>query len=128
MAGFVDARPEVAALAAEVGADRVELYTGPYAHPGADVAAELEKLRATAAACRKAGLRAARGGAGVGVNAGHDLTLDNLPALAAAIPDLDECSIGHALTADALIYGFAGAVRRYVEILSGRPAGAVRGE
>ena len=59
------------------------------------------------------GLRAARGGAGLGVNAGHDLTLDNLPALMQAIPDLDECSIGHALTADALKYGFAETVRRY---------------
>ena len=105
------------ALAAEVGADRVEFYTGPYAHPGANTAAELEKLKAAAAACRKAGLRAARGGAGLGMNAGHDLTLDNLPALKQAIPDLDECSIGHAVTADALIYGFAETVRRYVAIL-----------
>jgi pyridoxine 5-phosphate synthase len=116
---FVDADPSVAALAAEVGADRIELYTGPYGHPGGDAAAELARLKATADACRKAGIRAARGGAGIGVNAGHDLTLDNLPALVAAIPDLEECSIGHALTADALIYGFAETVRKYRAILGG---------
>ena len=63
-------------------------------------------------------MRAARGGAGLGVNAGHDLTLDNLPALVKAIPDLDECSIGHALTADALKYGFPETVRRYVKALT----------
>jgi len=116
---FVAAEPAVAALAAEVGADRVELFTGPYGRPDADTAAELAKLKATAEACRKAGLRAARGGAGLGVNAGHDLTLDNLPALVEAIPDLEECSIGHALTADALLYGFADAVRKYRAILGG---------
>jgi pyridoxine 5-phosphate synthase len=116
---FVDADPAVAALAAEVGADRIELFTGPYGHPGGDAAGELAKLKATAEACRKAGIRAARGGAGLGVNAGHDLTLDNLPALVEAIPDLEECSIGHALTADALIYGFSETVRRYRAILGG---------
>jgi len=115
---FVDPDPAVPALAAEIGADRVELYTGPYGHPGGDTAAELAKLKATADACRKAGLRAARGGAGLGVNAGHDLTLDNLPALMKAIPDLDECSIGHALTADALKYGFAETVRKYIQALT----------
>jgi len=115
---FVDPDPAVPALAAEIGADRVELYTGPYGHPGGDTAAELAKLKATADACRKAGLRAARGGAGLGVNAGHDLTLDNLQALMKAIPDLDECSIGHALTADALKYGFAETVRKYIQALT----------
>jgi pyridoxine 5-phosphate synthase len=115
---FIDADPALPAMAAEVGADRVELYTGPYGNPVGDRVAALAKLKATAEACRKAGLRAARGGAGLGVNAGHDLTLDNLPALMQAIPDLDECSIGHALTADALKYGFAETVRRYVKLLA----------
>jgi pyridoxine 5-phosphate synthase len=117
---FIDADPALPALAAEIGADRVELYTGPFGRPGGDASGELEKLKATAIACRKAGLRAARGGAGVGVNAGHDLTLDNLPALVAAIPDLDEVSIGHALTADAFKYGFPDAVRRYKRVLDGQ--------
>jgi pyridoxine 5-phosphate synthase len=116
---FVDADPAVAPLAAEIGTDRVELFTGPYGHPGVDLTVELAKLKATSEACRKAGIRAARGGAGIGINAGHDLTLDNLPALMEAIPDLEECSIGHALTADALIYGFGDAVRRYRAILGG---------
>ena len=119
VAVFVNANPEVAAQAAEIGADRIEMFTGPYGHPGGDTTAELAKLKATAEACRKAGIRAARGGAGLGVNAGHDLTLDNLPALVAAIPDLEECSIGHALTADALIYGFGETVRKYRAILGG---------
>ena len=114
---FVDADPAVAALTADIGADRIELFTGPYGRPDADAASELGKLRATAEACRKAGIRASRGGAGIGVNAGHDLTLENLQALVEAIPDLEECSIGHALTADALIYGFAETVRRYKAIL-----------
>jgi pyridoxine 5-phosphate synthase len=115
---FVDADPEIPAHAAEVGADRIELYTGPYGNPKGDAAAGLERLKQTAAAARQAGLRAARGGAGLGLNAGHDLTLDNLPPLIAAIPDIEECSIGHALTADALKYGFPDAVRRYVKALT----------
>jgi pyridoxine 5-phosphate synthase len=116
---FIDPDPSLPALAAEVGADRVEFFTGPYGEPHGEATAELARLVATAAACRKAGLRAARGGAGVGINAGHDLTLDNLPALIKAIPDIDECSIGHALTADALRFGFPEAVHRYVRALSG---------
>ena len=117
---FVNPEPEVAAQAADVGADRVELYTGPYGDPRGDPVAQLLRLKVTADACRRAGLRAARGGAGLGVNAGHDLTLANLPALVKAIPDLAEASIGHGVTADALKYGFPEAVRRYVAILSGR--------
>jgi len=116
---FVDADPAIAPLAAEIGTDRVELFTGPYGHPGTDTTKELARLKATSEACRKAGIRAARGGAGIGINAGHDLTLENLPALMEAIPDLEECSIGHALTADALVYGFGEAVRRYRSVLGG---------
>jgi pyridoxine 5-phosphate synthase len=115
---FVNPDPAVPAMAADVGADRIELFTGPYGDPHGDAAAYLARLKATANVARKAGLRAARGGAGLGVNAGHDLTLDNLPALVEAIPDLDECSIGHALTADALKYGFPDAVRRYLRALT----------
>lgn len=116
---FINADPTVPMAAAEVGADRVEMFTGPYGHPGGDPQAELKRLKATSDAARTAGNNYRRGGAGLGVNAGHDLTLDNLPALKAAIPDLDECSIGHALTADALKYGFPDAVRRYRAILGG---------
>ena len=103
---FVDADPAQAALAREVGADRIEIYTGPYggALEPAAAARELAKVAA-------AGKAAAA--AGVGLNAGHDLTLANLPPLVAALPNLAEVSIGHALTADALLYGMAQAVRRY---------------
>lgn len=94
--------------ARETGADRIELYTGPYGscHDDSTKAARaLEKLKKTAFLAKEAGL---------GVNAGHDLTVANLPALAKAIPHLLEVSIGHGLTADALEYGMAETVRRFV--------------
>ena len=98
-----------------VGADRVELYTGPY---GGALKPEVTKvhlaaLKETADAARAAGANARGGGRRLLVNAGHDLTLNNLPPLRQAIPDLAEVSIGHALTADALLVGYAEAVRRY---------------
>ena len=116
---FIDADPGAPQWAVDVGADRIELYTGPYGHPAGAHSSELARLSATAEAARTAGGNR-RGGEGLGINAGHDLTLDNLPALVKAIPDLAEASIGHALTADALIFGFAGAVERYHRILIGR--------
>lgn len=97
--------------AAETGAQRIELYTGPYGGTYADplrAEAELAKLAHTARLARERGLA---------VNAGHDLTVENLPALARAIPFLAEVSIGHALTADALVHGMAGTVRRFVAAL-----------
>ena len=104
---IIDADPAAATAAATTGAERVELYTGPYGgafEPG---------LRATRLAALKAAADAARAG-GLKVNAGHDLTLQNLPDLKRAIPDLAEVSIGHALTADALEFGMAETVRRYI--------------
>ena len=103
---FVDADPETAGLAAEVGADRIEIYTGPYggAFEPADKARELDRVVATGKAAADAG---------IGLNAGHDLTLLNLPPLVARLPNLAEVSIGHALVADALIYGMPETVRRY---------------
>ena len=93
--------------AAVVGADRIELYTGPYG--GCYDAPEREgelaaQLGNTAALARELGLE---------VNAGHDLTVANLPLLARHIPHLAEVSIGHGLTADALEYGMAESVRRF---------------
>jgi len=111
---FIDAVPDAAHLAAEVGADRVEIFTGPYGgalDPG-DAERELEKVVMSGNAAKAAG---------IGLNAGHDLTLDNLPPLAAALPHLAEVSIGHALIADALVYGMADAVRRY-RAACGNPA------
>jgi pyridoxine 5-phosphate synthase len=107
---FMDAgRPDIV-RAADVGADRVELYTGPYAAAFAagDYARELDACVASAEAARAAGL---------GVNAGHDLDQANLPALKAAIPCLAEVSIGHALIGEALYAGLAPTVRAYLEIL-----------
>lgn len=112
---FINADASVPAAAWDVGADRVELYTGPYGGalvPGV-AAVHLQELAGTARAAREAGHNERGGRRGLGINAGHDLTLDNLPPLIAAIPDLAEVSIGHALTADALLYGFGEAVRRY---------------
>ncbi len=106
---FSDASPDGVAAARDTGADRIELYTGPYGSNHADAAAaarELEKLERTADAALATGLA---------VNAGHDLTVANLPALARRIPRLAEVSIGHALTADALEYGMAGTVRRFLK-------------
>ena len=109
-----DAAEEQIAAARATGADRVELYTGPYGachDDSAKAASELEKLGKTAEAAIAAGL---------GVNAGHDLTVANLPALAKRIPALEEVSIGHALTADALEYGMAETVRRFRRALGHR--------
>jgi pyridoxine 5-phosphate synthase len=94
-----------------VGADRIELYTGPYGGCYADpdkAEYELAALSETARAAHAIGL---------GVNAGHDLTLANLPAFQAAVPGVEEVSIGHGITADALEMGFAAAVKAYLAVL-----------
>lgn len=98
---------ETVKLAKATGADRIELYTGPYGDcfDNPERAAEiLEKLGQTADAALAEGL---------GVNGGHDLTVANLPALVKRIPKMAEVSIGHGLTADALEYGMAETVRRF---------------
>lgn len=109
---FMDAVPANMAAAARVGARRVEIYTEPYASAWGtpQQATELARLRDTARACVAAGLE---------VNAGHDLNLDNLPRLARDIPEIDEVSIGHALIADALYLGLGETVRRYVRACAG---------
>jgi pyridoxine 5-phosphate synthase len=103
---FIDPDPKAPALAAETGADRVEIYTGAYGG-----AADQDTRRRAFDQVVETG-QAAKA-AGLGLNAGHDLTLDNLPPLVDALPHLEEVSIGHAITADALINGMAGAVRLY---------------
>jgi pyridoxine 5-phosphate synthase len=102
---FVDPVARIMPLARDLGADRVELYTEPYATAAAAGRAEA-CLRDYAQA-----VQAARD-SGLGVNAGHDLNLDNLPAFLRACR-VDEVSIGHALIADALELGLAETVRRY---------------
>ncbi len=108
----MDADADDIARAAELGADRVELYTGPYAEAFAagESARELDR-------CARAAARAHA--AGLGVNAGHDLSQANLGALKHAIPFLAEVSIGHALIGEALYAGLAPTVRAYLKILGG---------
>lgn len=102
------------AAAADTGAARVELYTGPYAqaHADGDVAAALADCRRSADAASAAGL---------GVNAGHDLSQANLAALLEAVPALAEVSIGHALIDEALYAGLDATVRAYLRLLDASP-------
>ena len=107
---FMDPEPENMKLAKDVGADRIELYTESYAATrgtGA-AAAELTRFAESAQAAHEAGL---------GVNAGHDLSLANLEALLVACRYIDEVSIGHALIAEALEYGMTETVGRYNGII-----------
>jgi pyridoxine 5-phosphate synthase len=102
-----DGDEEAVRLAAETRAARIELYTGPYGgcYDNPEQAKIwIEKLGATADYAKAFGLK---------VNAGHDLTVANLPALVKRIPDLAEVSIGHGLTAEALEFGIAETVRRF---------------
>jgi pyridoxine 5-phosphate synthase len=94
----------------ETGADRVELYTETYAraHGKAGQAAVLAGFVATAEAALREGL---------GVNAGHDLNRDNLTDFLAAVPGVQEVSIGHALIGDALELGLAETVRDYLRCI-----------
>lgn len=108
-----DASEEQLQAAKATGADRVEFYTGPYGachDDSAKAVNELKKLEKTALLATALGL---------GINAGHDLTVANLPALARAIPDLAEVSIGHGLAADALEFGMSGTVKRFLKALEG---------
>lgn len=110
---FMDADVDAIARAAETGADRVELYTEPYATAftaGGDERNAALRLFANAAVAAQA--------AGLKLNAGHDLTLDNLGPFVRHVPGVLEVSIGHALTADALERGMAGAVRAYLDVIA----------
>jgi pyridoxine 5-phosphate synthase len=112
--------PDLASVdaAKALGADRIELYTGPYAKafgtPNGDHLLHLH---------REAAHRARA--IGLGVNAGHDLDLDNLPAYVEVVKGLQETSIGHALISDALYIGLARAVKEYLKALGSAPMIAV---
>ncbi len=108
---FMDPVAESMQAARDLGADRVELYTEPYARAFDAGTAEKELARYAKAA------RAAAA-AGLGVNAGHDLNQDNLPQFLAAVPGVLEVSIGHALIADALEHGLAQTVRDYLAAIA----------
>lgn len=107
---FVDPDPEMIKGAAAAGADRVELYTKAYAdNYAADREAAVAPYVKASQAARAAGL---------GVNAGHDLSLDNLEYFAQQLPYLNEVSIGHALVCDALYLGIAETIHRYRQCLN----------
>jgi pyridoxine 5-phosphate synthase len=107
---FMDPVPQAMAAARDLGADRVELYTEPYAQAFGtqEQAATLGRYAEAARAAQRAGL---------GVNAGHDLNRDNLPVFLRGVPGVLEVSIGHALIADALELGLPEAVRRYLDAI-----------
>jgi pyridoxine 5-phosphate synthase len=107
---FMDADVPAMAAAKAVGADRVELYTEPYAAAWGTPAQTLELARFACAA--QAALDA-----GLGVNAGHDLSRDNLAAFLLAVPGVSEVSIGHALIADALELGYTATVQDYLRCI-----------
>ena len=106
---FVDADPVMVEYAAKAGADRVELYTGPYAELyDREPEAAIAMYRPAAEKAHELQL---------GLNAGHDLNLRNLHAFVSAFPWTDEVSIGHAIISDALYLGIAETIRRYREEL-----------
>lgn len=108
---FMDPDPAAMAAARSVGADRVELYTEPYAAAfGGPRQAEVLQAFAQSAQAAAA--------AGLGVNAGHDLNRDNLAPFLAACPAVQEVSIGHALIADALELGYDQTVRAYLACMA----------
>jgi pyridoxine 5-phosphate synthase len=107
---FMDADPQSMAAARGVGADRVELYTEPYAEAWGkpEQAEQLARFAQAAQAAMDAGL---------GVNAGHDLNRDNLAAFVQQVPGVLEVSIGHALLADALELGYSATIAAYLRCL-----------
>jgi pyridoxine 5-phosphate synthase len=108
---FVDPDPAIVPRAAAAGANGIEIYTGAYAH-----AARTGTAAPLLAACAETARQAAA--AGLAVNIGHDLNLQNIPPLIQAIPTVAEASIGHELTADALVMGFAAAIAAYRRALT----------
>ena len=106
---FVEADPVMVEGAAKIGTDRVELYTESYA---SGYTADLEKAIAPFVAAAEAA-----GRCGLGLNAGHDLNLDNLAYFNQRIPNLAEVSIGHALICDALYYGLENTIQMYLQRL-----------
>ena len=109
---FVDPDPQMVCGAAECGADRVELYTEAYAAGfGANPEKAIQPYLAAAAEAHRLAL---------GLNAGHDLNLDNLAYFIQKIPYVDEVSIGHALISDALYYGLERTVAMYLDRVKGR--------
>ncbi|GAA5106315.1 pyridoxine 5'-phosphate synthase [Bartonella jaculi] len=108
---FADPVFEGLDIAKAIGADRVEFYTGPYGGAFEDKVKQDQELHKLTLAAKKAKELQ------LGINAGHDLTIANLPALVNRIPWLDEVSIGHGLIADALEHGMHETVQRFIRLL-----------
>jgi pyridoxine 5-phosphate synthase len=107
---FVDPQPRMVEGVAKAGADRIELYTEPYAREflvNRDIA--VKPYVESARVAHQLGL---------GINAGHDLDLNNLKFFAQSVPNLDEVSIGHAVVCDALYYGLENTIQLYLRQLS----------
>lgn len=109
---FMDPDPEGIELARKLGADRIELYTEPYAKAFSSTCLLDETLKEYADAAKAAAAL------GLGVNAGHDLNLHNLRKFLDNVPNVLEVSIGHALIADAIFMGLEKTVKKYLKILS----------
>jgi len=106
---FIDPVPDRLYAAKETGTERIEFYTGPYAHDFAtDKAQAVASFSEAAAICQKLDL---------GINAGHDLNLDNLKYFKQNVPGLLEVSIGHAVVCDALYYGLKNTIQMYLHQL-----------
>jgi len=112
---FMDPNVEQIKLAAEVGADRIEFYTGPYAEAHRLQSDNLDHLLRQYIAVAEAAIAC-----GLEINAGHDLNLENMP-LFRNVPELKEVSIGHALVVDAIAMGLDETVRRYRDICQSPP-------
>ena len=110
---FVDPILEMIRVASQIGTDRIELYTGPYAENYARDRDEAVAPYVESATLAK--------NLGLGVNAGHDLNLDNLQFLFHKIPWLKEVSIGHSLISDALYMGLKETIKAYKNCLNGSP-------
>lgn len=104
-----DASTEQVELAGRAGADRIELYTGPYGGTFDDPKAAKKRLADLENTAKLAAVYK------MDVNAGHDLTVENMPGLATVVPNLMEVSIGNGLTADSLEYGMAESVKRFLK-------------
>ena len=115
---FMDPLPDAMAAAAAIGADRIELYTEPYARAfgTAEEGATVARYAAAASSAQASGLE---------VNAGHDLNQDNLPLFLSAVPGVAEVSIGHALIADALESGLAATIGSYLRAMDAVQPGGV---
>ena len=110
---FLEANPDLLSTAKSTGADRIELYTEPYAiQYASDKTSAISPFKETAKLAGELGL---------GVNAGHDLSLENLNFLTSQLPELQEVSIGHALVCDALYYGLQNTIQMYLGELDTMP-------